>query len=190
VAAHRLGMRLAVGLFGAAGLAALAELQLPYHYEALDPVSGRVVPDPAPGTAYDEQVAFHPLEGPRLALVLLALVLGGIALTLVLRELRRRAATTTDTASTEQLGLLEWVVPVAFVAIPVVLSLVRVVQDGELDPVWNGAWEVPAIVGIVVALAVAFLFASRSNRRWSASGEEVGSPWADLMLRDADRPTG
>ncbi len=186
--AHRLTMQTPALLFGVAAVASTAELQLRYHYEALDPFTGAVVPNPPPGTDYPERLAFLPLDGARLVLFIGSVALGGAALTMVLRELRRRAATTTDRAATERLAILSWVVPLAWIGPFVAIAVARAISDGELDPVWNGPWEVPALVGIAVALAVAGLFATTWNRRWSASGDEIGSPWAELMLRDADGP--
>jgi hypothetical protein len=184
LAAHRLDMRAPSMLAGAAALAALAELQLPYHYEALDPLSFEVVPNPEPGTDYPERLAFLPLVGVRVALVLAALALGGLALTLMLRELARRSATTPDHTSTKRLRVLSLVVPLVWIAPTLALSIGRLLANDGLDPVWNGGWESGALVTLVVAVPVVYLFATTSNRRWSASGDEVGSPWAELMVRD------
>ena len=40
------------------------------------------------------------------------------------------------------------------------------------------------MAGIVVMGAVAITFAVWSNRRWSATGDDLGSPWAELMVRE------
>jgi hypothetical protein len=102
----------------------------------------------------------------------------------MLRELHRRAATTTDTQSTRRLRVLSWVVPTVWIAPILVVALGQLVVDGEVDPVWNDRWELLALVGIAAAVAVMVLFATTANRRWSASGDEVGSPWAEMMVRD------
>ena len=61
------------------------------------------------------------------------------------------------------------------------------VDDG-FDPVWNGGWELPAMAGIAThGWRVAITFGTWSNRRWSATGDELGSPWAELMVRDQQR---
>ena len=187
LAARWLTMPSPAWLAACAAVAGLAELQLPYHYEAVDPISGEVVPNPAPNTDYPERLAFLPVEGLRLVLIVAAVALGGAALTLMLRELRRRSATTPDRGATERLALLSWLVPLGWIGPYVLIAIGWTVNEGSLDPVWNDAWEIPALIGIAIALAVAFQFATTSNRRWSASGDEVGSPWAELMLRDIDQ---
>ncbi len=185
VAALRLGVRVPAGLALAASLCAVAEAQLPYHYEALDPLTGEVVRNPAAGTSYHEQLAFLPVDGIRLLAIVAAVVLGTAALTLALRELRRRAVTTTDEAASRRLGLLSWAVPLAWGVPYLVVTLGQVVADGEIDTVWNEPWELVALVGILVAAAVVLLFATTSNRRWSATGDEIGSPWGELLVRNA-----
>ena len=184
VGAHRLGMRSATAFAGAAAVASLAEVHLPYEWEAYDLLSGRVIPNPDPNSAYDERLVFLPLEGPRLALTVGAIALGGVALTMMLRELRRRAATTIDHRGTETLKILSWLVPLGWIGPYVAIAVGWTIDEGAFDPVWNDQWELVALVGIAVALAVAIVFATNANRRWSASGDEIGSPWAELMLRD------
>jgi hypothetical protein len=68
---------------------------------------------------------------------------------------------------------------------PYVLRAASAAAGGKgFDPVWNGTWELSALAGIAVMLATAWILVTRSNRRWSASRREVGSPWAELMVRD------
>jgi hypothetical protein len=186
-AAHRLGMRWPTLLAAAAAVASLAEVHLPYEWEAYDLLSGRVIPNPDPNSAYDERLVFLPVEGPRLAMMVGALALGGAALTMVLRELRRGAATTTDHRGTKALKILSWMVPLGWIGPYVAIAIGWTINEGAFDPVWNDHWELVALVGIAIAVAVAIVFATNANRRWSASGDEIGSPWAELMLRDADQ---
>jgi len=185
-AAHRLGMRWPAGLAAAAAVLSLAEVHLPYEFESYDLVSGKVIPNPDPNSAYDERLVFLPLEGWRLVFVVGSVALGGAALTLMLRELRQRAATTTDDPSTNSLRILTWAVPLGWIVPYVTIAIASVIDHGSFDPIWNDSWEMAALVALVVALATAAVLASGSNRRWSASGDEIGSPWADLMLRDMD----
>jgi hypothetical protein len=185
-AAHRLGMRWPAGLAAAAAVMSLAEVHLPYEFEAYDLVTGKVIPHPEPNSAYDERLVFLPLEGLRLVLVVGSVALGGLGLTLMLRELRHRAATTTDRRSTDGLRVLTWAVPLGWIIPYVTIAIGSFIDHGSFDPIWNGGWELVALVAIAVALATAAMFASTANRRWSASGDEVGSPWAELMLRDVE----
>jgi hypothetical protein len=186
-AAHRLGMRWSAGLAAAAAVMSLAELHLPYEFESYDLVSGRVIPNPEPNSAYDERLVFLPLDGPRFALVVGSVALGGAALTLMLRELGQRAATTTDDRSTKSLRILTWAVPLGWIVPYVAIAIGSLTDHGSFDPIWNDSWELAALVAIVVALATAAVFASGSNTRWSASGDEIGSPWAEMMLRDVEQ---
>ena len=186
VAAHRLGMGWPTGLAAVASVASLAELHLPYEWQAFDMMSGRIIENPAPNTAYDERLVFLDVDGPRLALMIAAVALGGAALTLMLLELRRRAATTDDQRGTQRLRLLSWAVPLLWTLPYVVCATGWALNEGAFDPIWNDQWEMVALIAIAVAVALALFFATTSNRRWSASGEEVGSPWAELMLRDSD----
>jgi hypothetical protein len=185
LAAHRLSLQVPAALALLAAACAVAEAQLPYHYEALDPLTGEVVPHPAPGTSYNERLAFLDVDGARVAAIVAGVVLGTAALTVALRELRRRAATTPDAGSTRRLGLLSWAVPLGWGLPHLLVAVGQLLADGEVDTVWNGGWELVALLGIVVAMGVAGLFSTTANRRWSASGDEIGSPWAELMVRNA-----
>ncbi|MFL6204637.1 MAG: hypothetical protein ACJ739_04745 [Acidimicrobiales bacterium] len=188
-AAHRLGMRTPAWLAAIASVASLAELHLPYQWQSYDVLSGRIIEHPGPGTAYDQRLIFLDVDGARLGLMVLGVGLGGAALTMVLLELRRRAATTTDEESTERLGILAWAVLLGWTLPYVLIAIGWKINEGAFDPVWNGPWELVALVGIGVAALVALLFATTSNRRWSASDDEIGSPWADLMVPDPDLPS-
>jgi len=188
IAALRLEMRTSAWLAAVASVASVADLHLPYQWQSYDLISGRIIEHPGPNTQYDQRLIFLDVDGARLVLMVGAVALGGAALTLMLRELRRRAATTSDERSTERLGLLAWAVPLGWTAPYVLAAIGWVIREGAFDPVWNGPWELVAMVAIAIAVAVALLFVTTSNRKWSASGEEVGSPWADLMLRDSDFP--
>ena len=185
VAGYRLGMRWPAGLAAAASVVSLAEVHLPYEWQAFDLMSGRIIEDPAPNTAYDERLVFLDVDGPRLVLMVAAVALGGAALTLMLIELRRRAATTDDQRAAQRLRLLAWAVPLLWILPYVVCATGWALNEGAFDPIWNDQWEMLALIAIAVAVALALFLATTSNRRWSASGEEIGSPWAELMLRDS-----
>ena len=158
-AAYRLGMRWPLLLASAATLAALAEVHLPYECEAYDLISGDVIPNPDPNSAYDERLVFLPVEGPRLAMVVGSVALGGAALTMMLRQLRHRAETTTDRRGTEALKILSWVVPLGWIGPYVAIAIGWTINQDGFDPVWNDQWELVALVGIAIAIAVAVVFA-------------------------------
>jgi hypothetical protein len=183
-AAFRLSMAWSGRLAVVATVASLAEVFLPYHYVSLDPLTLEVVPNPAPGTDYPERLVFDAVHGPRLVLLIVMASVGGMALWLLLRELTRRAASSRDERASRRLRRLSWAVAVVW-ALPYVARAVgQGALDDGFDPVWNGGWETPAIAGIATMVAVAITFGTWSNRRWSATGDDLGSPWAELMVRD------
>jgi hypothetical protein len=184
LAGWRLTMRSAAALALAAAVASLADVHIPYRYDAIDPLTGEVVVNPKPGLAYHELLAYDPVSGARLVLLGVAFAAGGAALWILLRELARRAVAYDDPSIARRLRLLAWGVVLGW-ATPVLLRMLGQgpLSDGEFDTVWNGGWEMPALIGLVVLLATAFTFATHSNRRWSATGDELGSPWAELMVR-------
>ena len=164
----RLGLRGPAGLAAVAAAAGVADVFAPYRRVALDPLTGQIVPEPGPGTAYDERLDFERLTDLRLVLVLAALVAGGLALWFVLGSLRTRAQAAADDRSARRLGELRWLVAGAWVLPYVVVAIVQVARDGGFDPVWNGGLELLALVGLAVAAALAWRLLVSSNRRWSA----------------------
>ena len=183
VAAHRIGMRAPAVLAGLAAVGSAAEVALPYYYQSIDRITGAIIEHPEPGTDYAEELVFEPLTGVRLLGVVGAVALGGVALTLMLLELRRRARTTPDTQSTQRLEVLAWLVPSVWIAPLLLVAAGEAIVDGEADPVWNGSLELLALPGVLVAVVLGVFLALTANRRWSASGDEVGSPWAEMMVR-------
>ena len=81
-------------------------------------------------------------------------------------------------------------VPLGWIGPYVAIAIGWTINEGAFDPVWNDQWELVALVGIGIAARRCDRVRDRtSNRRWSASGDEIGSPWAELMLRDVDQQT-
>ena len=183
--AWQVSLRWPAGLAVAAAVASTAEAQLPYRYDDLDPLTGEVLPNADPTLMYHERLAFEDVVGPRLVLLVVAALVGGAVLCLLLRGLADRAEGLRDEGSGRRLRLLSVLVPVAWSAPYVVVALVQGVGDDGFDPIWNGALEVVGLAGFFTMLAVAYLLATTSNRRWSASGVEHGSPWGDLMVPDS-----
>lgn len=184
--AWRLGLQVPAVLGLVAGLASLPDLVTAYHHEALDPISGAVVPDPAPGTAYDERLVFDRLEDVRLVLAVVALATGGWAVWAVLGTVRDRARTSGDDASARLLTALWWLVPLVWIAPYLGIALVQGLGDDGFDPVWNGAYEIPAVAALLVVAGVVWAFTS--NRRWAATSAGQDAPWAERMARSGDDP--
>lgn len=184
--AWRLSVPWASRLASVAAVASLVEVRLSYHYDSLDPITGEVVPTVLPGQSFVERLAFDMVEGPRLLALVIAVSAGGAALWSLLRELRRRAVSSHDVQSADRLAWLAWAVAGVWALPYVAVAVGRGLVGDGFDPVWNGAWEIPAVAGMAAMGAIALLFATTSNRRWSASGDELGSPWAEMMLRGLD----
>lgn len=179
--AWRLGLRLPAGSAFLAALASVPDLVTAYHHEALDPISGAVVPDPPPGTAYDERVAFDRLDDVRLALALVAMAAGGWAVWRILGVVRERARSSGDDESARWLTALWWLVPLVWVAPYLGLAVVQGLGDDGFDPVWNGAYEIPAVAGLLVVAGLVWVLGSTSNRRWAATSAGHDAPWAEMM---------
>ncbi len=182
VASWRLGAVWPARLAAVAGLASTAELLLPYHHEALDSSTGMVVAEPAPGTVYAERIAFDDLAGARFGLIVGAVVVGSLAVALLLRFLRARARLVDDGDAAGRLAVLAVAVPAVWAAPFVGAALWA--GSGRFDPVWNGSAELPALAGLAVLLTAAYVLVSGTSRRWGDSGQELDSPWADLMTKD------
>jgi hypothetical protein len=183
VAAWQLHVPAAALLALVAAGAALAELHLPFRYDAFNPITGEVVTEVLPGRAYDERIAFVPLTGAGLVLAVVTVVAGVTALGLLLWALQGRATRVGADASARHLadagvavvGL--WAVPTLAVVV------VQRVSGDPVDPVWNGHLEVPALLGIAALLALGLLVAGNRNRRWAAPVDDDHTPWATLLTR-------
>ena len=184
-AAWRLSMR-GPGLLAAlAALASTAELQLPYRYDKLDPLTWEVISPDRPGD-FPERLAFDAIAGPRLVLLVVAAACGAAALVLLLRKLAARAGATGAREEADRLRQLLWAVAgvwaVPYLGVAIGQGLFD--EDG-FDPVWNMGGELLALAGLAAMGAVALTFALRSNRQWSArTADASGSPWAELMVRN------
>lgn len=181
--AWRLGLQVPAVLALVAALASAPDLVAASHHEAIDPLTGRVVPEPPPGTAYDERLVFDRLEDARLVLALVAMAAGGWAVWAVLGILRDRARTSGDDQSARLLTALWWLVPFVWIAPYLGIAVVQGLGDDGFDPVWNGAYEFPAVAGLFVVAGVVWAFVSTSNRRWAATSAGSDAPWAERMAR-------
>lgn len=165
-----------------ATLASAPDIIAPHHYDALDPITGRVVPSPAPGTQYPERLAFDRLTDLRLLLAVAAMVAGGLALWSLLGTLRDRARLTGDDAAAGRLGVLRWLVPALWVGPVLIVGAVQSARDGGFDPVWNGGLELVALAGLAVAIALVWMLAVNSNRSWTATDEERAAPSSTMAI--------
>lgn len=185
VGAWKLALHRPAGLATAAALASAADVIAPHHYEDLDPVTGEVVVSAGPGTEYPQRLVFDRLHDVRLLLVLLAMVAGGWALWSILGTLRHRAEATGDQESAGRLSLLRWLVPAVWVAPYVGMAAFQGARGDGFDPVWNGSAEVLAVAGIAVAFGLAWVLAINSNRAWTATDDDLATPWAQMIVKDS-----
>jgi len=136
--ASRLSMRPVVVAAALTAALSIVDVQLPYHYQHVDPATGTVLT----GTGGVERLVFDRLSGWSLALGLLSAAAGGVTLWLLLRTLERRARDS-DPPAASRLRLLRWLVAGVWVA-PYVAVLAA-----TGDPVWNGArLELVALAGL------------------------------------------
>lgn len=174
------GQRTPALLAGAAALASLPDLALTYHYDDIDPVSGRVVENAAPGTAYDQRLAFDAITDVRGVLAVLALAAGGGALYLLVVMLERRAELVDDQDAASQLWLARVLLAAAWILPYVGVMSFQWLSGKGLDPVWNDDLELVALVGLAVALTLVVGAAINRNRGWTATDEERPVTWAVL----------
>ena len=174
VGAWRLEDRLASVAAGVATVAALPDLALTYHWEDLDPLTGEVVVDGG-GTAYDQRIAFDLITDIRAPLAVLALVAGGLALVLMLGRLEREALALGDGTAAVHLLIGRVSIALAWVFPHLVVMLLQILTGEGLDPVWGGGLELVALLGLLVAGAVAVVLARYRNRGWTATAAERAS---------------
>jgi hypothetical protein len=166
----------------AAALASAPDALAPHHYENLAPFTGEVVVDAGPGTTYPQRLVFDHLHDLRLLLVVLATVAGGAAVWSLLGTLRGRAAAAGDHESAGRLGLLRWLVPSIWVAPYVTVAVIQGLGHDGFDPVWNGGFELLALLGLAVVGALAWVLAINSNRQWTATEADLVTPWGEMMI--------
>jgi hypothetical protein len=181
--AWSLRLRLPAVLGAVAAVASALDLVAPAHREALDPLTGAVVPHPAPGTAYDEILVFDRLHDLRLLLAIAAMVAGGWAAAQLVAAMRDRARAAGDGASARALSLLRWLVPLVWVVPYVGVAVGQGIGGDGFDPVWNGNLELVAVAGIGVVGALAWIFATTSNRGWAAQAAGDAVAGADVRGR-------
>jgi hypothetical protein len=181
--AWRLAVRAPFVLALLAALASGPDVVSPHHYDALDPLTGQVVASPPPGTSYPERLAFDRLHDLRLVLVLVAMAAGGAALWAILGVLRQRAGAKGDTTTAPRLAVLRWSVPLLWVAPYVGVAAVQGLGDDGFDPVWNGAYEALALVGLAAVAGLVWVFLTSSNRSWAAVDDGRTNPWAEMIVQ-------
>ena len=185
-AAWRLSVWWTFALALVAAVASVAEAQLPYHYDAIDPITGEVVVDVQPGTSYHELIAFDHVSGPRLLLLASSVALGGIGPL----DPAARSRGPGGRAPRPAVGATARAPGVGGGAgmggaAPHAGGRPGAARRGRLRPGLERALGVPGHGGDRRRWPlVALVFATRSNRLWSAAGGEVASPWAELMVPD------
>lgn len=170
---------LAVALVGT--LASLPLVALPYHYVQYDVLADRtVVVSPETDLGYAEHLEYDLLTGARLAAYALSAAAAAAAVVLAVRFLSRRADAWAGPSTARSLQRLR----VAMVAFVVAWSIPRLVAatlgfDDGLAPVWDDPAARVALVGTVVAVAVAITFGVDAREPWARSVREfpaAGAP--------------
>jgi hypothetical protein len=185
LAAGQLALRVPALFAIVAALASAAEVSLPGGQRLVDPrtdlVVARCPQDQVLEAPCYTEVRFDPTSGWRLALLAVAVVAGGLALGLLLLELRRRAIATAsqrldaladcsvDDPTPGRLNLLA-AATVALWALPQAVGMAWAaiaVPSGRYDPVWDPAAEYVALVGLVALAAVTLELVRHRNERWA-----------------------
>jgi hypothetical protein len=184
--AWRLAYRWSAALAAGAALGSLLEVALPFHYRSINPISGEIVADPAPGTQYREVLVFDQQRGVQLLVAMAVVFGGGLALCSILWGLRGRARHAGDGQSVRWLGWLVAATSLLWVAPYLVRAGSAATGPHGFDPVWNGGWEIPAMVAIAVLATVALFLARSTNEPWAMPAGGPGSQW-DLPTLEGRR---
>lgn len=160
---------LGVALLGT--VASLPLVALPYHYVQYDVLADRtVVVSPETDLDYAEHLEYDLLTGARLAAYALSAAAAAAAVVLAVRFLSRRASAWAGPSTTRSLQRLR----VSMLAFVVTWSIPRLVAatlavDGGLAPVWDDPGAKVALVGMIVAVAVAVAFGADAREPWARS---------------------
>ena len=169
-----------------AAVLSLADVLLPYRMVALDPSTGHVVHDAAPGSALPRHVRWEDISDPHTLLMVAAVVAGAFALGSLLVAVIRRASAAGDRTAARAAAVLlgavlaVWAIPFAAVMLSAVVGAER------YDPVWNGNLEFLGLAAMVVLLAVAAFFVRLRDESWAVPPEAVaasrwqGNPYLGL----------
>lgn len=161
-------------------VASLPLVALPYHYVQYDVLADRnVVVSPGTDLGYPEHLEYDLLTGARLAAYALSAAAAAVVVVLTVRFLSRRAGAWAGPSTTRSLRRLR----VAMVAFVVVWSIPRLVAatvavDDGLAPIWDDPAAKVALIGAVVAVAVAIAFGADAREPWARSVREFPHPVA------------
>jgi len=149
----------------------LADVLLPYRMVALDPSTGHVVHDAAPGSALPRHVRWEDISDPHTLLMAAGALALGSLLVAVIRRASAAGDRTAARAAAVLLGaaLAVWAIPFAAVMLSAVVGAER------YDPVWNGNLEFLGLAAMVVLLAVAALFVRMRDESWAVPPETVAA---------------
>lgn len=174
-AALRLRTPLVATAASVGGVASLALLSLPYHFEQYDPFNDRmVVVTPETDLGYNEVLVYDDLVGWRLAAFAVSVCAFAVVLIGLWRHLRcavaawdgpstRRSMRRLDLTTAAMIGV--WVAP------RLVAAALGV--DGGYDPVWDDPAARVAMMGVVAFVAHAVALALDAREPWARRVERA-----------------
>ena len=166
--------RAIVAVASVGAVASLPLVALPYHYVQYDVLADRtVVVSPETDLGYAEHLEYDLLTGARLAAYALSAAAAAAAVVLTVRFLSRRASAWAGPSAARSLRRLQLLM-VAFVvtwSIPRLVAATLAFDDG-LAPVWDDPAAKVALVGTVVAGALAIAFGIDAREPWARSVRE------------------
>ncbi len=162
-----LGWRLAA-VAGAAAVASLGELLLPYHYVQYNPITGKqVTVTDTTDLGYAKFLEYDALRGVRLGLALAALVLGVVVVWTAVRRLEHRAAARGAPQIVGRLRAFRWAVGLLW-AVPLLIGMIAAAVSGHgYDPMWNDPASHLSLAGTLVLLGLGVLLFAEAREPWA-----------------------
>jgi hypothetical protein len=164
--ARRLALKVPAILACVAAALSVADVWLPHHYQRVDPNTGAILSEAHGARLHlPQHLVFDPVSGVQLALLVLAMIAGGVTSWLLLQALEDRARPT-DPRRADHLRALRWLVAALWVLPYLLVAAVQASGDG-FDPVWNDGLALVALAGLAPVAVVVGLLVSDSGKRWA-----------------------
>ena len=162
-----LGWRLAA-VAGAAAVASLGQLLLPYHYIQYNPITGeQVTVTDTTDLGYAKFLEYDALRGVRLGLALAAVVLGVIVVWTAARRLEQRASARGVPQIVGRLRAFRWSVGVLWAVPPLIGMVAAAVSGHGYDPTWDDPASHVSLAGTLVLFGLGALLFAEAREPWA-----------------------